>query len=1527
MNSPSQSSALEALLRVSGGPSTRTIGSDGPAPLSSYQERIWRGHLAGTGSRYTVPCVFDVPGRIDHQRVVDAVCAVVDTNPILRSTIVSTEHGHVMVPLDGSCTPEHVATAGDIERATLDFVSRPFAADRPGWLVRVGVLAHGDATRRIAVVFHHVVIDGVSMSLFLSDVLREFQAPGTAASTPRPRYRDVVGARDDTDATQWWYAHLRSRAEARVWNAEEHGRGEATVSREHLAPSARDAAAKVAGRHGVHEVSVWLAATALVLSRMLRSESFRFWVPFANRSELDEFDAIGPFVNTVPVHVEVSARESLADLLARIDAAMASMLTHSNAPIGEVVERIRESVPSYWPVDDLYFNFQSADRSGLRIDDAVLRPVPVHTGETKGALTVSLQVGGDRAECQTESALAGWDRSTHAGLRGALVTALATMAADIDRRTADVEVGLVGAPLVRRARSMSSITEVIRARATERPDEVSLVAPDATLTWRELIAGIDARAALLAEAGVRRGDHVLVSAERDQFFVQWAGAVMALGAAYVPVDVARVGARLASIVDRCAATVAIVPADHARVMTGLGLRAVDRASAAPAGRGRAKGSVVPAVGAAAPAYAIFTSGTTGRPKGVPVTHGNVLALVEATGELIGPGDVVSCLHSFTFDYSVWELWCALAHGARVVLFDAATIRDPFVLAEAIGAAGVSVLSLTNTAYGALLTACEHSAAAVTAIGRTVRRVVLGGEAVTPAYVTAWRERFGARCEIVNMLGATETTVHTTRGAVTEAGDSGIVPVGRALDHLDVVVVDPDGHALPMGCDGEIAVRGHGVAVGYLRQGGLTAARFVPDPFAGAGPGDRMYLTGDLGRWQAIDGVAALLCRGRLDNQVKVRGHRIELDGVERVLESAEMVQRSCVVAAEGALIAFVEFVPDTGAAPDAATVDSGLATVRAHAVAHLARYEIPDQIYAVRAFPYTANGKLDRRLDRLRSVALAASIGREASAGGTDAFTAALRQVFGGDRTVDIRKSFLANGGDSITAVQFVGELRGAGIRLSVGDLLATDSLQTLRETVLAGEVPESGLSAGEPTTAPDGTGWHRVERFELVDAAVRDLLPYDAADAYPLSAAQEGMLFHIRLDDEVGVYHNTVSIRIRGTLDPRAFRVALADTVRRHDVLRTAIDDEIAAEPLQIVYREVAPPFRFIDARDSDDIGALLDRLVAEERRTAFDLSTPPLFRMVLVRVGRAENQLIISDNHIILDGWSWTSTLAEIIARHNALCRRDPDYDTTPVADNSVRFADFIAAERTARRSQTSRAAWQRHLETVTPRSIADIRGGSGRDVHRTPIPIDHHTATAFARAARSARVSLRHMAMAVHFLVLADVFGDNDVVSGITANGRLELPGGIETRGMFLNMVPRRLVVTGDPVAVARDCARVDAAMAPHRRVPNIDIQQLVGRGPLFDFGFNFVQFHRLAEVERTHRFGTSADPHYSREDTDYALMATFSVHPPEHSLALMLVADRVRISAERLDLLRELYSTTIAAVVGVGRDEGASEGVHW
>ncbi|MEU9997454.1 amino acid adenylation domain-containing protein [Streptomyces sp. NPDC050848] len=597
------------------------------------------------------------------------------------------------------------------------------------------------------------------------------------------------------------------------------------------------------------------------------------------------------------------------------------------------------------------------------------------------------------------------------------------------------------------------LTDAFARMAAARPDAPAVGDGTTTLTYRELDRLADRLAHGLVARGVAPGDRVGICLERTNEIVAAMLGVLKAGAAYVPTDPAYPADRLAHTAQDAGLELVITrhaeyPADAGRPVTPD-----DLLTSAPVGSVESAGSVrsieLPAVGVPEdPAYVIYTSGSTGRPKGVVVPHRNVVALIDATRDEygLGPDDVWTFFHSGAFDFSVWEIWGCLLTGGRLVVVPYVVSREPEEFRDLLRRERVTVLSQTPSAFSQLLET-DHAPLAV-------RLVVFGGEPLDARMLLRWFDRHPEdECRMVNMFGITETTVHVTAQTLTrELALAGSRSVGPALPGWHLYVTDARGRLVPPGVTGEIRVGGAGVALGYLGQPELTAARFTADPYAEG----RQYHSGDLGRLRP-DGTLEHL--GRIDSQVKIRGFRIELDEIRSVLLEDSDVRAAAVVVRR-----------DDPSDPATARLDAYVVPadldpvgVRKRAATVLPAYMLPATVTPLDSLPLTTNGKLDAaRLPEPTRTAtpppVAAAAAGEAEGAGK---AAVLQEVWSAmlGTPVGLDDDFFELGGNSLLAVRISAALRGRGLpAVPLRDLFRTP---TIRELAGAGGTGGSGVAGG----------------------------------------------------------------------------------------------------------------------------------------------------------------------------------------------------------------------------------------------------------------------------------------------------------------------------------------------------------------------------------------------------------------------------------------------------------------------------------
>ncbi|MFE1359772.1 amino acid adenylation domain-containing protein [Streptomyces harbinensis] len=1477
-------------------------------------------------------------GPFDEAAFRAALAAVVARHPVLRTSFdlnrfsepVQLVHAQAETPLTVTDL-RGLDTAGQ-EAALAELVREQqretLPLDRaPLWRMAVHLLT--DDAFQWTITEHHAILDGWSLASTVSEIGAGYRARQAGQELrpepPRSTFRDFVAAERaalaSPDSEVFWRDLLADRpdpelprvavaglpaAAVRQVPGERH-RSDAAAGRGALetpvAPELTAALEAFARGAGVPFKSVLLAAHLRVLG--VAGGTTDVVTGLSSNGRLEEADATearGLFLNTLPFRMRLPGG-SWADLARAVHAAERAMLPHRRYPMAAMRRKLGGG--PLFAAGFVHHHFHQLDGAPPAAGAAeqpvagagwTTFPLLVSLSREPGAAGLRLVLEYDATELSAEQT--GWLRDAH-------LRALEAMAADPEAPYGAVsllpagERELVGSwSGDGRTCASGLLHERVAERAAETPDAIAVVSGDDHLTYRELDERANALAHELRDRGVGPEVPVGLLIDRSAEAVIGALGVLKAGGIYVPLDTTFPGERLRHMLTETGAPLVLT---HGATPPAGPWTTLDLADC----RERADTGPEVTTDPENACYVIFTSGSTGKPKGTTVTHRNVTRLFTAAETVITPrrDDVWSQFHSLAFDFSVWEIWGPLTTGARLVVVPHATARDTHAFHALVRAAGVTVLSLTPTAFRAF----EEVDAAGGGNPSPLRAVVFGGEPLHQPSVRAWADRHGYHSPaLINMYGITETTVHVTHHRLTAEDLAGATPpVGRGLPDLRLYVLGPDGLPAPIGVTGELYVGGAGVARGYTGQPALTADRFVPDPYGPAGA--RLYRTGDLGYWTP-DGT--LHHRGRADQQIKVRGHRLEPAEIEAALHQHPDIAQAYVTHTHpDSLTAYLtttsEQPPNTSA-------------LRAWLAAVLPEFAIPHHYVHLPRLPLTSQGKIDTRSlpapDRERPEL---AVGYEEPLPGREAALAAVwRGVLGTER-IGRHDSFFDLGGDSIRAIRLLGRAREAGLRFGMPDLLERPTVARLAE------VTEVAAPTDVQEQADDGA-------FTLLSPEDRDRLPDGLADAYPMAELQVGMVYEMESDPDRLPYLNVETLRLPGEFDEAAFRQAVGLAVARHPALRTSFDLTGYSEPVQLVHHAVEVPLTVTDLRELDEAGrrAALVAYIEGERQRRFVLESAPLWRMAVHVLGDAAFQWTITEHHAVLDGWSLASTLTEIHAHYRELrAGRAP----RPVPPRS-RYRDFVAAERAALASPVHREFWHRLLAdrpgARLPRRTAGLSpvplgehvvgesherdAAAGHGVLSTPLPAA--VSAGLDAVARRCGVPFKSVVLAAHLRAVGLATGNPDVLVGLTANGRLEEPDGEEARGLFLNTVPFRLrLPSGSWADLVRAVFAAERELLPHRRYPMAALRRELGSGSLFDATFTYNHFHQFGALAEE-----VADSEAAEQDvagtgrTDFLLGVTVSRDTGSDGLRLELEYDARRLTADQVTVVRDYHLRALRAM---------------
>ncbi|MFI2352997.1 amino acid adenylation domain-containing protein [Streptomyces sp. NPDC019443] len=1542
--------AVEGTARGLVVPPVRAVGRDQVLPLSFAQQRLWfLDHLEPGSTEYNLPLPIRLDGALDVAALGAALDAVVARHEVLRTRLSDDTDGvayQVIDPTSEIPMPVVDVSSGDdplsaAERLIAQDTTAPFDL-ATGPLIRAVLIRLAADEHVLALSMHHVVFDEWSGRILRRELGALYEAFRASEPDPLPplpaQYADfAVWQRewlaDDVLDSQldYWHGKLdalpvlelptdRPRPQTR---SSEGGATGFTV------PAETAKALRALSRaSGATMFMTLLAAFDVVLGRYCGTDDVVVGTPVANRNRAETEDLIGFFVNTLVMRTDLSGDPSFVELLDRVRETALGAYAHQDLPFEQLVDAlVTERDRSRTPLFQVFFNYAMEDprdgtnlleqgdgrpRSEVRIKGADTAP-----RDTLFDLTLRFGDAGEgELSGEIEYSTALFDPATAERLARSLVAVLDAVADDAGQRVADVPLVSVGEVevLVGRGRGaelvlpgVGGVHELIAGRAAVTPDAVAVVSGDVALSYGGLMVRASRLARHLRGLGVGAESVVGLCLERGVDLVVAVVGVWLSGAAYVSLDpdypVDRLGFMLAD-------SGAGVLVGHRDVAGGLGLEGAVGAVVwldDPTVQG-----VLEELPAEAPEVSvvpdqlvsvIYTSGSTGRPKGVWVSHGALVGVFggwEVAHFGVGVGLRWLTVASASFDVFSGDVVRALCSGGVLVVGRVGLQVDVGEWVGVLEGAGVNALECApryvDELVGYVERGCEQG------LGRVwlgdLRLVVVTTDVWRWGGVVRARSVLGGGVRLLTGYGVTEAAVDSTFSELGRVGAvDGPVPIGGPLPNTRVYVLDERLGPVPVGVAGELFIAGGQLARGYGGRAGLTAERFVADPFVG--DGSRMYRSGDRVRW-LVDGELEFL--GRADEQVKVRGYRIEPAEIETVLAGHDGI-RTAIVAARGAeadrrLVAYL--VP--------AAQDEGIPSVgdlRAYVGARLPDFMVPSVFVELDELPLTPNGKVDRAAlpepDGIRPDL----DGFQAPATATEELLAGIwAQVLGVDR-VGTHDNFFELGGHSLLATQVVSRIRTV-FRVEV-PLSALFDRPTVRDLASVVENSTKGIPM-PPVT--------RVGRDEPL----------------PLSFAQQRLWFLNQLDPGSLEYNVPLLVRWPGDLDVEALVAALSGVLARHEVLRT----RLVADAAGVVHQVIDPPAPIpLSATDvswyADPVSAARE-LVAAEVMTPFDLAAGPLIRATLIRVAPDEHVLTLAIHHVAFDEWSVRILRRELTALYEAFRAEEAD----PLPPLPVQYADFAVWQRewlTGEVLDEHLSYWRQQLrelpalELPTDRPRPAVRSPEGAV---TEFTVSAHTADALRALSRKSGATMSMTLLAALKVLLGWYAGTEDVVVGtpVANRNRAETEDLI---GFFVNTLVLRTDLSGDPSfkELLGRVRHVALAAYAHQDLPfehlvdDLVVERDRSRTALFQVFFNYTPDGSAHGADHEARDDTGAD------GSALAALTTTSVN---FDLSLMLgdrdggLAGAIEYSTALFDAatMERMAEHLVAVLEAVAGDAGRRVG---
>jgi len=1065
---------LAERIATGGGDSVRIIGKaerTDALQLSFNQQQFWLlDQVSPNRATYNVSTGLKIDGTLDIEKLQRVVDCIVDRHEILRTSIVTTKGSAVQVISPSASVPVRVTDLSGLPVAqAMSQRTAVFAEEAnhafdlsKGPLVRVRLLKFGDRQHELLITLHHIVCDGWSINVLLRELTHLYLKDVDTKVLPQLSIQYA-------DFAQWQRRWLEEEAIERQLNYWRRQLADAPTTLElptdYLRPATRTheggrvaaklpdeltESLKTLGRkENATLFTILLAAFQTLLFRYSGQEDVVVGAPVAGRTMFETEDLIGAFVNTLVLRGDLSGSPSFRDLLARVRQTVMGAFCHQDLPFERLVEELNpERRANRSPLFQVMFSFQNMPEPELAHNGTKFKTIQVASDVAKFDLTMEVDESTDGITVSFEYARDLFTAVTIDRMLGHFLNLLTAIVNDPAQTIVDIEL------LTRKERRQllvewnqnqiafpesAGIHEIFEAQAAETPDAAAIEFAGERLTYRELNARANQVAHYLIKRGIGPADMVGVSIDRSFEMVVAILGVLKTGAAYVPLDPAYPRDRIAFMIQDTSARIVITQKNLAPNIDGDAELISLNEDWPIISSESAANPVVPGLSSQG-AVVLYTSGSTGNPKGVLLEHRSLVnfATVAKTAYGVGCTDRVLQFGSLSFDLSVEEMLISLISGGCLVLRTAEMISSPEDFLARCEEWKLSVLDLPTVYWHELTDALSRQNLQLPS---SVRLVIIGGEKASSDRVATWNKIVGNRVRLVNTYGPTETTIAVTfcdLSTYEPAAIERISPIGRPYANAKVYVLDARLRPVPIGIPGELHIGGPGVARGYLNRADLTSQKFIANPFSNE-PSDRLYKTGDVVRYHE-DGNLEFL--GRSDNQIKIRGFRVELEEIERAIRNHEAVENCVVIATDGNDKRLVAYLITKDNSRDA------IGDLRQLLKTKLPSYMVPAAFEVIDEFPLTSSGKINRR-------ALPEPQFNRATADVTldlpstpleEMLLEAWREVLKVDQ-IGVNENFFDLGGHSLLAARLVSNIRGVlDVQLNMVDVFEAPTISSLAE-------------------------------------------------------------------------------------------------------------------------------------------------------------------------------------------------------------------------------------------------------------------------------------------------------------------------------------------------------------------------------------------------------------------------------------------------------------------------------------------------
>ncbi len=1441
----------------------------GLLPLSDNQEQLWVvGRLEGQNPLYNIPTAIRLKGHFDLQAAQKALEAVAQRHEALRVTFHQNDDGQGVQqvhekPITNIAFEDLSQLKGAAQQQALDqeietYTTEPFVLEKLP-LMRAACIRLAEEEHVFLMVMHHIIADYGTIAILQHEfsTLYDGEVTGKPAQLPPVPYqysdyalwqRKYIQTAAFKHKLQFWENHLADAPAVLQLPADK----QRSIKRSYQGGSVSitwgaDLTTAIKAQSTATQTTLYMGLQA-ALSAFLHRYSGQAQVVVgssaANRMPAETEGIMGFFVNMLPLKTDFEGDPSFKQHLQNVKAISLEALQNQDVPFQKMLETLEvKRNTGYSPVFQVVLNLQNYQADNTLIMSGLsITPYPLSGKVAKYDITFIFKEETEGLSLLVEYSTSLFEEATirqmvdrfeyfATELTGQPDTPITLLPLESPEETAKQ---LLVNNVSNDYPADASIAELFEAQAAKYPDHIAII-EKRKWTYTEVHQEANKLAFYLIEKiGVKKGDRVALLLDRSPEMIIGMLAVLKAGALYVPLDPAHPEKRIRHIMEAVAPIVILTVSDYKfdfDYFDGT-LYKFDLQQATletPANNPEVS------VTGDDPCYIMYTSGSTGNPKGVVAKHRGVTRLVNNTNYVeINPDDRLLALSSYAFDGSTFDIYGALLNGAALVMPSKEEVLELPKLMQRAVEAGVTLFFTTTALFNTLVDTQLESLGGL-------RKILFGGERASLSQIDKFFKAYGPGI-LTHVYGPTENTTFSTWYPVDSVNiEHGNLPIGKPIANSTMYVVDSQGQLQPKGLVGELWVGGDGLAAGYWANDEGTKERFLPDPFD---PGRKVYCTGDLVS-MLQDGNIEFI--GRVDQQVKIRGFRIEPDEIAHQISLHPVVSQAVVV------------VSEVGNSRELWGYYSGEKAVSEQAMrkylqGQLPEYMIPVSLMSLEAMPLNPNGKVDKKaLPKPEKGGEHKTALSKPPASATEQLVAGIWEDELSVQNVMRGDNFFSLGGDSIKAIRVIAALNRATDReLEVKDLF---SQQTL--SAFAGFMDAPPVDTGLPGRA-DAEQWLQSWKSNLNkgEGSDYDLLS-SAEDYYPISDIQSGMLFYTLYNPGGGTYHvQQFHHWEMANFDISRFKSAYRMLLARHAIFRTSFHLQAFEEPLQVVHSmedlEVNLTFESLETLTEQSQKEAFTSYMKEDHRKGFEIDKPGLLRTGVFALGNNQYSILLTFHHAIMDGWSDATLMAELWKNYLAL-ESTPDYKPLPLP---VSYRDYVLDQWRYQQAPFVQQWWATHFEGFERMPLPFYKRPNPELTQQKRgygFPMPQQTIDTVTQLGKELGFTFKQASLAATLATLYHYTGHHDLVIGMMSHGRPELPEAERMMGCFLNSVPVRVAASFDSVGQwVKSIGEHIATLKSYDKLPLLQIQKLVKESkhlgnPIFDILFSYLDFHVLQENE--------------------------------------------------------------------------------